>query len=196
VEARSTLSAYLDLFAKWNRIYNLTSIRDRTQMDALHVEDALAVLPWLPSRSGVRLLDVGSGGGVPGIPLAIARPDWHVVLVEANAKKAAFLRQCAIELSLANVHVEASRIEDYASKPAFDVVISRAFSNLATFARLARAHLASNGVIAAMKGAMPHEEIAALPDDVVVTGVPALNVPGIDAERHLVLMQLKGAPAP
>lgn len=195
-EARSALSAYLDLLAKWNRVYNLTSIRDRSQMDALHVEDALAVLPWLPpSRSGVRLLDVGSGGGLPGIPIAIARPDWHVVLVEASGKKAAFLRQATIELSLGNVHVKATRIEDYRSKPPFDVVISRAFSDLATFVRLARSHVAPDGAIAAMKGAVPEEEIEGLPDDIVVTGTPSLNVPGVDAERHLVLMQLRGARA-
>lgn len=194
-EARSALSAYLDLLAKWNRVYNLTSIRDRSQMDALHAEDALAVLPWLPSRSGVRLLDVGSGGGLPGIPIAIARPDWHVVLVEASGKKAAFLRQATIELSLGNVHVKATRIEDYRSKPPFDVVISRAFSDLATFVRLARSHVAPDGAIAAMKGAVPEEEIEGLPDDIVVTGTPSLNVPGVDAERHLVLMQLRGARA-
>ena len=191
-EARSALSAYLDLLAKWNRVYNLTSIRQRSEMHPLHVEDSLAVLPWFPSRSGIRLLDVGSGGGLPGIPLAIARPDWQVVLVEASGKKAAFLKQVTIELSLRNVHVDASRIEDYRSASPFDVVISRAFSDLATFARLARAHLAPAGVIAAMKGIVPDEEIRALPDDIVVTGMPALDVPGLDVERHLVLMQLKG----
>lgn len=194
-KARSVLSAYLALLAKWNRVYNLTSIRNRAGMDALHVEDALAVLPWLPSTSGVRLLDVGSGGGVPGIPLAIARSDWHVVLVEANGKKAAFLQQAAIELSLANVRVQHSRIEDYRSEPPFDVVISRAFSDLATFARLARRHVTAAGVIAAMKGVVPDEEIEALPDDIIVIDVPALDVPGVDAERHLVLMQSKGGRA-
>ena len=194
-DARSKLSAYLDLLAKWNRVYNLTAIRERTQMQALHIDDALAVLPWLPALPGMRLLDVGSGGGVPGIPLAIARADANVVLLDANGKKAAFLTQAAIELGLANARVVASRVEDFDAGERFDVVISRAFSDLRTFATAARRHLASGGVIVAMKGALPADEIAALPDDIAVTATPALNVPGVDASRHLVIMQPKGGAA-
>lgn len=194
-EARSRLSSYLDLLAKWNRVYNLTAIRDRAQMDALHVEDALAVLPWLPDAPRLRLLDVGSGGGIPGIPLAIARPDWQVDLIEANGKKASFLTQAVIELGLANVRVLASRIEDHAPDNSYNIVISRAFSDLATFARAARAHVLPDGAIVAMKGTLPQDEINALPDDITVTGTPALDVPGVTAERHLVIMQTKGKPA-
>ena len=193
--ARSRLSAYLDLLQKWNRVYNLTAIRDRDRMELLHIEDALAVLPWLPMADDVRLLDVGSGGGIPGIPLAIARPGWRVVLLDANHKKAAFMTQAAIELGLPNVHAIASRVEDYTGGGQFDVVISRAFSDLRTFALAARDHVAAEGIVAAMKGALPQDEIDALPDDVQVAATPVLDVPGLDAERHLVIMKPKGRPA-
>jgi 16S rRNA (guanine527-N7)-methyltransferase len=187
-EARAKLAAYLELLAKWNRVYNLTAIRDRRRMESHHVDDALAVLPFLPENS-CRLLDVGSGGGIPGIPLAIARPHWSVVLLDANTKKAAFLQQAAIELVLANVRVVASRIEDFHDDAPFDVVISRAFAELAPFARLALPHVADDGIIVAMKGAYPRQEIAALPDDVALVSTPALDVPGLGAQRHLVILR-------
>ena len=190
--ARSKLSAYLDLLVKWNRVYNLTAIRDRDRMDPLHVEDALAVLPFLPDRSDLRLLDVGSGGGIPGIPLAIARSTWNIVLVDSNSKKVAFLQQAAIELDLAHVSAVASRIEGFEDTEPFDVVISRAFSDLPTFARVARNHVAPGGLIVAMKGVLPKKEIATLPEEIVVTGTPSLDVAGVDAARHLVIMQTKG----
>lgn len=187
-EARPRLDAYLALLAKWNRTYNLTAIRDPEQMVTHHVLDALAVLPHLPEREDLRVLDVGSGGGVPGLPLAIARPRWSVVLLDSNHKKGAFLQQAAIELALTNVEVVTARIEDYAPPTPFDVVISRAFSDLATFARASLPHLAERGCIAAMKGVYPREEMAQLPSDVRVVETVALAVAGIDAERHLVLM--------
>jgi 16S rRNA (guanine527-N7)-methyltransferase len=186
---REKLSAYLDLLAKWNRVYNLTAIRDRAQMQSHHVDDALAILPYLPDARGKRVLDVGSGGGIPGIPLAIARPDWRVVLLDANGKKAAFLTQAAIELGLANVRAVASRVENYAPDERFDIVISRAFSDLRTFAEAAAKHVGAGGVIVAMKGTLPQDEIDALPERVEVVGTPSLDVPGLDAERHLVLMR-------
>ncbi len=188
-EARAKLAAYLDLLAKWNRVYNLTAIRDRARMESHHVDDTLAVLPFLPAKDACRLLDIGSGGGIPGIPLAIARPRWSAVLLDANAKKAAFLQQAAIELDLANVRVVASRIEDFHDDARFDVVVSRAFAELAPFARLALPHVADDGIIVAMKGTYPRDEIAALPDDVAVISTPALDVPGLDAQRHLVILR-------
>ena len=190
--ARSKLSAYLDLLVKWNRVYNLTAIRDRDRMESLHIEDALAVLPFMPDRSGLRLLDVGSGGGIPGIPLAIARSTWNIVLVEPNSKKVAFLQQAAIELGLQNVTSVAARIEEFEDTDPFDVVISRAFSDLPTFWRVAKTHVAAGGLIVAMKGVLPKDEIAALPEEVAVTGTPSLDVAGVDAARHLVIMQAKG----
>ena len=193
VNTRGRLSAYLDLLAKWNRVYNLTAIRDRAQMDVQHVNDALAVLPYLPHDSDSRVLDVGSGGGVPGIPIAIARPELQVTLLDSNRKKVAFLTQAAIELQLSNVRAIASRIEDLPQGESFDVVISRAFSDLSTFAKLAAPHLAHDGLLMAMKGALPNDEIAALPPNVFVLRTPRLHVPGLDAERHLVVMRVNAS---
>jgi 16S rRNA (guanine527-N7)-methyltransferase len=190
---RAKLDAYLDLLAKWNRVYNLTAIRDRAAMEALHVQDALAVLPWLPDEPGLRVLDVGAGGGVPGIPLALTRPRAQFVLVDSNGKKTAFLTQAVIELDARNVRVVTARIEDYVGSRPFDVVLARAFSDLATLARVALPHLADDGSIIAMKGALPADEIAALPPDIRVLEAPALDVPGVEGERHLVIMQKRKA---
>ncbi|MFO1315416.1 MAG: 16S rRNA (guanine(527)-N(7))-methyltransferase RsmG [Burkholderiales bacterium] len=183
------LLAYVALLDKWNRTYNLTAIREPERMVTHHLLDALAVLPHLPARKGLRVLDVGSGGGVPGIPLAIARPDWRVALVDASHKKVAFLTQAAIELRLPNVEAHATRVEDYVPPAPFDVVISRAFSDLPTFAAAAARHLAPQGLLVAMKGVHPDEELAELPPAFVVTAKPALAVPGLAAARHLIVMQ-------
>ena len=187
-DARDRIDAYLALLAKWNRTYNLTAIREPEQMITHHVFDALAVLPHLPGGDNLRVLDVGSGGGVPGLPLAIARPQWTIVLVDSSHKKGAFLQQAAIELRLANVDVVTARIEDYESAAPFAVVISRAFSDLATFAQTSARHLAADGRLYAMKGVYPNEEIAHLSPDIHVIAVPAIRVPGLDAQRHLVVM--------
>ncbi|MBK9116689.1 MAG: 16S rRNA (guanine(527)-N(7))-methyltransferase RsmG [Betaproteobacteria bacterium] len=188
-ERQAKLLAYVALLAKWNRTYNLTAIREPERMVTHHLLDALAVLPHLPSRAGLAVLDVGSGGGVPGIPLAIARPDWRVVLVDTSHKKVAFLTQAAIELQLANVEAHATRVEDLAPAAPFDVVIARAFSDLAAFATAAARHLAPHGALVAMKGVHPDEELAELPREFVVTGKPCLTVPGLDAARHLIFMR-------
>ena len=186
---RAQLVAFLTLLAKWNRTYNLTAIREPERMVTHHVLDALAVLPYLPRTDALRALDVGSGGGVPGLPLAIARPSWRVVLLDASQKKGTFLRQATIELGLANVEAVTTRIEDYAPAAPFDVVISRAFSDLATFARAGLRLLAPGGRLYAMKGALPADEINALPASVRVVATVSLAVPGLDAQRHLVVME-------
>jgi 16S rRNA (guanine527-N7)-methyltransferase len=186
---REKLAAYLALLVKWNNVHNLTAIRDPEQMVTHHVLDALVVLPELPDTDRVRVLDVGSGGGVPGIPLAIARPNWTVVLIDSNHKKGAFLQQAAIERGLANVKTITARVEDYAPDAPFDVVISRAFSDLATFAQSSARHLAPGGRLYAMKGVFPDEEIAQLPGIVRLVATSALAVPGLDAQRHLVAME-------
>jgi len=188
-DTTAKLDRYLDLLAKWNRTYNLTAIRERSRMLTHHVHDALAVLPYLPQTASLRLLDVGTGGGVPGIPLAIARPQWRIVLLDANHKKVAFLTQAAIELRLSNVQPVASRVEDYVCDAPFDIVISRAFSDLRSFAQLSSRLVAPGGQLVAMKGALPQGEIDALPPDITVVATPSLRVPGLDAERHLVVMQ-------
>lgn len=187
------LTFFVALLAKWNRTYNLTAIRDTPRMVTHHLLDALAVLPHLPTAKGLRVLDVGSGGGIPGIPLAIARPDWHLVLVDSNHKKVAFMTQAAIELNLANVEAHAVRIEELVPTAPFDIVISRAFSDLATFASTSARHLAPQGLLAAMKGVHPDEELHEVPADLVVVEKPALNVPGLDAARHLILMRRREA---
>ncbi len=184
-------TAYVALLAKWNKTFNLTAIREPQRMVTHHLLDAMAVVPLLPAGAGVRILDVGSGGGVPGIPFAIARPDARVVLVDSNQKKATFLMQAVIELGLRNVEVQAIRIEDYVADTPFDVVISRAFSDLAAFAVAAAPHVAPRGKIFAMKGLRPDEELASLPETIGVLTVSALEVPGLDAARHLIVMQSK-----
>ena len=186
---RAKLAAYLALLAKWNKTYNLTAIREPSRMVTHHLLDALAVVPHLPTISGTRILDVGSGGGVPGIPLAIARPDAHVSMIDSNHKKAAFLTQAAIELRLSNVESHAIRVEDYAPAKPFDIVISRAFSDLAAFATAAAPHVAPHGRMFAMKGVHPVEELASLPSAFVVLAATALAVPGLDAARHLIVME-------
>ena len=193
IEAQAKLPQYIALLDKWNRTHNLTAIRDPAQMVTHHLLDSLAVLAHLPKQSRLRVLDIGSGGGLPGIPLAIAKPEWHFVLLDSNHKKAAFLRQAAIELDLANVEVRAERAQDYEVELLFDVVISRAFSDLATFAALARRLVAPEGRIVAMKGVFPHEELEQLPPDVLVAEVAAVRVPGLDVQRHLVIMEPRAA---
>ncbi len=186
---RARLVAFLALLAKWNKTYNLTAIREPARMVTHHLLDALAVLPHLPPQARLRVLDVGSGGGIPGIPLAIARPDWRLTLVDANHKKVAFLTQAAIELPLPNVDAQATRVEDYAPAAPFDVVISRAFSDLATFAAGSMRHLAPGGLLVAMKGVHPQEELAELSPEVKLVAAPALIVPGLEATRHLIIMR-------
>ncbi|HSQ80609.1 MAG TPA: 16S rRNA (guanine(527)-N(7))-methyltransferase RsmG [Casimicrobiaceae bacterium] len=188
-DALRTLDAYLDLLVKWNRTFNLTAIRDRADMVTHHLNDALAILPHLPEARALRVLDVGTGAGVPGIPIAIARPEWRVVLLDANQKKVAFLTQAAIELALANVTAVAARVEDYRPDAPFDVIVSRAFSDLASFLRGAQHLLAPGGILVAMKGVYPHDEIAQLPRGTAIVADPALEVPGLDAQRHLIVMR-------
>ena len=186
---RAQLTAYLELLGKWNKTYNLTAIREPHRMVTHHLLDALAVAPHLPATAGLRILDVGSGGGIPGIPLAIARPDAHVTLVDSNHKKGAFLLQATIELELRNVESHAVRVEDFVPASPFDIVISRAFSDLAAFATAAARHLAPRGKLFAMKGVHPDEELAHLPQEFSVLASVVLKVPGVDAARHLIIMQ-------
>lgn len=183
--ARDRLLAYAALLYKWNRTYSLTALREQDKAVSHHLLDSLAALPYLSADT---LLDVGSGGGMPGIPLAIARPDLRVTLIDSNSKKAAFLKQAAIELALPNISVHCGRVEQYHPQDCFSAITSRAFSELADFVRLTRHLLATDGRWLALKGLWPHEEIARLPAAIVVDAVHRLEVPGVDAERHLVVM--------
>jgi 16S rRNA (guanine527-N7)-methyltransferase len=178
--APATLLEYLALLSKWNRTYNLTAIRDPLAMVAQHLLDSLAVVPHLPLGAHARVADAGSGAGLPGIPLAIARPGWHVALAESSQKKAAFLRQATIELALANVEVHEGRVEGWQPRPLFDLVISRAFAALGDFMAACRHLVRPGGVLAAMKGAAPEDA----PRDCRLV---RLEVPLLGAQRHLVL---------
>jgi 16S rRNA (guanine527-N7)-methyltransferase len=186
-EAIGQLLRYLTLLDKWNRTYNLTAIRDPLKMVSHHLLDCLAVLPHLPMYDGAALADAGSGAGLPGLPLAIARPQWHVTVNDANDKKSAFLRQAAIELQLRNLEVYAGRVETWHPAALFQVVISRAFAELGTFIASCRHLIGKDGVLAAMKGTDPREEMSRVPVDCACNEVIALNVPLLAAERHLVL---------
>lgn len=187
-EAADRLAAYLALLVKWNKVYNLTAIRDPAAMVTHHLLDSLAVLPVLEqSRAagpGFALADIGSGAGLPGLVLAIARPDWRIVSVETVEKKAAFQRQACIELGLANVSIHCGRVEDM--QGSYSAVISRAFASLADFVNLA-GHL--SGCLWAMKGAYPAAEIAALPAGWRLAASHELKVPGLNAERCLLQLE-------
>lgn len=181
--SQARLIQYLGLIEKWNKVHNLTAIRDPEQMLAHHLLDSLAVLSHV--RTAESLIDVGSGAGLPGIPLAIARPELEVTLLDSSHKRHAFQQQCTVELGLHNVTPIPSRVEDYRNKFGFDVVISRAFSDLGEFVGAARHLCARGGKVLAMKGLYPYEEIVSLPDGAQVIRVTELKVPGLDANRHL-----------
>jgi 16S rRNA (guanine527-N7)-methyltransferase len=187
--ATEKLIAYLALLAKWNQTYNLTAIRDPLQAVSHHLLDSLAVLRDLPDCAGT-LADVGSGGGLPGIPIAIAEPARRVTLNDASEKKGAFLRQAVIELGLGNAAVHIGRVEDWHPAEGFAVVISRGFASLVDFLAGCRHLAAPSGVLAAMKGAYPGDELAQVPADCDCRDVRRLKVPLLDAERHLVLCRI------
>lgn len=192
-QAREQLLAYVALIAKWNKTYNLTAVRDPLAMVSHHLLDSLATLPHLPMPEAGSLADAGSGAGLPGIPLAIARPAWAVVLAEANQKKAAFLRQAAIELGLRNAQVHEGRVESWKPAQPFKVVISRAFARLARFARACAHLVSSDGSLVAMKGALLQDELAEM------RGWDCrsfeLQVPLLQAVRHLVICRRSPAAA-
>ncbi|MCE2908796.1 MAG: 16S rRNA (guanine(527)-N(7))-methyltransferase RsmG [Burkholderiaceae bacterium] len=191
---RAGLGAYVDLLARWNATYNLTAVREREAVWAQHIADCLAVLPALDRHLATgdarRVLDVGSGGGLPGVVLALMRPALDVTCIDAVGKKAAFVRQVAGALTLPNLHAVHGRIEALRASP-FDLVTSRAFASLADFVRLTRPLLAPGGSWLAMKGKLPADELAALPADVTVFHVEPIGVPGLDAERCLVWIKPK-----
>jgi len=182
------LLAFLALLSKWNRVYNLTAVREPAAMVPQHLLDSLAVLPHLGEVG--TLVDVGSGAGLPGIPLAIARPELALTLVEASHKKASFLQQACLELTLRGVTVVCERVERFVPAQPVEAVISRAFAELREFVRLARHLVAPGGRLLAMKGVYPDEELAQLPPEVTVRAVVPLKVPGLRAQRHLVVMEV------
>ena len=185
-EKQSRLLDYLALLKNWNSTYNLTAIHEPDKMLTHHLLDSLAVLPHVTAD---RLLDVGSGAGLPGIPLAIVRPDLAVTLIDASHKKCAFMQQAAIELQLGNVTAHHGRVEDLRPDSPFPQIVSRAFSDLSDFVRLTRHLLADGGELLAMKGLYPNEEIAQLKGARVKRDVE-LHIPGLGADRHLIVLEL------
>jgi 16S rRNA (guanine527-N7)-methyltransferase len=184
-DLQSKLLKYVALIQKWNGVYNLTAIREPDRMLTHHILDSLSVAPYLKGR---RIADVGSGAGLPGVPLALARPDTCVTLVESSHKKSTFLKQTIIELELQNVEIQNVRAEAWRPSALFDVVISRAFSDLGEFLAVS-AHLCKReGVLVAMKGVYPHDELNHIPPQYQVQEIKALTVPGLHADRHLVIL--------
>lgn len=187
-EQQDKLLAYVEMLKKWNKTYNLTALRDELQIISHHLLDSLTLPPYLEGAQ--TMLDVGSGGGQPGIPAAVCRPDLQITLLDANTKKTSFLQQAAIELELKNVRVVSGRVEAVQSLRA-DVITSRAFAELADFVNWTAHLLQDGGRWAAMKGVYPAAEIDRLPDSVCVERVDKIRVPQLNAERHMVILRKK-----
>ena len=183
----SRCAQYLRLIEKWNRVHNLTAVRETEQMVVLHLLDSLSVLPHVEGARS--LLDVGTGAGLPGIPIALALPQLEVTLLDSSHKKTTFLQQAKAELALANVTVACERVEQWRPGCAFDVVVSRAFAELAEFVAQAQHLVAPGGRLLAMKGVYPFEEIARVPSTHRVAEVKELRVPALEAKRHLVFLE-------
>jgi 16S rRNA (guanine527-N7)-methyltransferase len=180
---REKLIAYVELLAKWNKAYNLTAVRDPAEMVTRHLLDSLAVVPHF---HGQRTIDVGTGGGLPGIPLALVFPQREFVLLDSNSKKTRFLVQAKASLGLENVTVVHERVEAFHDDDGFDCIITRAFAPVAVILTGSRHLLTPHGEFLAMKGAVPEEELAALPPDYHLIEVIPLRVPGLEQEqRHL-----------
>lgn len=183
-EAQHKLLEYVALLHKWNKVYNLTAIRDPLQMVSNHLLDSLAVMPYLWAG---RWLDVGCGAGLPGVVLAIAQPEWQFTLLDSNSKKTGFAQQAVIELGLKNVKVQCARVEEWQPAEKYDGIISRAFAGLGEFLRSTRHLIAPQGRWVAMKGEAT-KEMADVPDECIVEKVIQLNVPRLHAARSLVIV--------
>lgn len=182
------LLSYIDLLHKWNKVFNLTAVRDKQEMVNYHLLDSLAVLPHLWAG---RWLDVGCGGGMPGVILAVARPDWQFILLDSNTKKTGFVQQAVIELGLCNVSVHSGRVEDWNPAALFDGIISRAFAELGDFVNVSRHLIAIDGRWVAMKG-VAEAELNQIPVGCEIEKVISLKVPGINAARSLVIAKVSG----
>ena len=187
-QQQAMLLDFLALMLKWNRVYNLTAIREPERMVSHHLLDSLAIVPHV---DGENILDVGSGAGLPGIPLAVARPDISVTMLDSNHKKTAFIQQAIAALGLKNARVISERVENLRMPQLFDVIVSRAFAELSDFVTQSGHLLDEGGEFVAMKGQQPDAEIARLPDSFGVKKMLRLVVPGLDAERHLVFIETK-----
>ncbi|ECC8924625.1 16S rRNA (guanine(527)-N(7))-methyltransferase RsmG [Salmonella bongori] len=183
---KNQLVAYVDMLHKWNKAYNLTSVRDPDEMLVRHILDSIVVAPYL---QGLRFIDVGTGPGLPGIPLAIVLPGAHFTLLDSLGKRVRFLRQVQHELKLENITPVQSRVEAYPSEPPFDGIISRAFASLNDMVNWCHHLPGEEGRFYALKGQLPEDEIASLPDGFSVESVEKLLVPQLEGERHLVIIK-------
>ncbi|MDA8361537.1 MAG: 16S rRNA (guanine(527)-N(7))-methyltransferase RsmG [Gammaproteobacteria bacterium] len=184
-EAADRLLAYLELLGRWNRVFNLTAVREVQDMVTRHLLDSLAVLPYLPPGA---LIDVGSGAGLPGIPIAIADPSRPVTLLDRSHKRVGFLTEATARLGLKQVVPVCGRAEEHQPPRPYDIVVTRAFASLADTLAQTRHLLADQGVALAMKGALPTEEMAQIKGDITIRAVHPLTVPGLNARRHLIVM--------
>ncbi|AWP24815.1 MAG: 16S rRNA (guanine(527)-N(7))-methyltransferase RsmG [Gammaproteobacteria bacterium] len=182
---QARLLSYLETLARWNRVFNLTAIRDPEDMVARHILDSLTILPHLPAG---RLLDIGSGAGLPGIPIAVLQPQRPVVLLDRSRKRMDFLTEVVARMALTQVVLAHGRVEDHVPEAPYAVITARAFASLDDIALAAGRLLAPGGIIAAMKGALPTEELASVAPPFTVQAVHALQVPGLAAKRHLVAL--------
>lgn len=181
---QGTLLDYADFLLKWNKTYNLTAIRDQQGVIVKHLLDSLSVLPFCPHGS---VLDIGAGAGLPSVILAIANPDLRITAIDSNSKKTRFLQQCIFHLNLTNLHVLHQRAEELSQQEPYDFVVSRAFASLKDFFRIAMPLTKPSGLMLAMKGRYPHEELAAVGTMCDIKSINPLTVPFLDEERHLVL---------
>jgi 16S rRNA (guanine527-N7)-methyltransferase len=180
------LLEFVDLLVRWNRVYNLTAVRNGGEMVRRHILDSLIILPFL---EGERIIDVGSGPGLPGIPLALVKPEYSFVLLDSSAKKTRFLRHAVVQLNVRNVSVVRCRVEDYVPEQRFDTVVARAFAAIPVLLARTRHLCREGGVVLAMKGKRPDAEIVELPEGFTLADVQPLKVPGVGAPRHLVRLR-------
>ena len=186
-QQQATLLSYLALLERWNKAYNLTAIRDPMQMIARHLLDSLSVASWVGDG---HLLDAGTGAGLPGIPLAITKPDLEVTLLDSSGKKVRFLNHVRRELGLDNITAVQERLESFSAETRYEAIISRAFTNLASFALAARHLAVAPSRLLAMKGKFPQSELKDLPAWIRIDSVEKLSVPGLQEDRHLVIMSV------
>jgi len=192
-QQQTQLLRYIELLDKWNKVYNLTAVREPEAMLTQHLLDSLSMVHVLDayseSKSEFRILDVGSGPGLPAVPLSIARPDWYVTALDGHHKRTAFVQQVAIELGLSKLEVVQERVEAWKPPVQFDAVISRAFAELNDFVQLAQQHVSPTGVMVAMKGVYPYEELERLSaTELTVKTVQSVEVPFLQAQRHAVVL--------
>ncbi len=183
------LEKFINILNKWNRVYNLTAIRDPAQMVTHHLLDSLAIQPYF---DGYNVLDVGSGAGIPGIPLAIFNPDKKFTLLDSNRKKTRFIAQATIELGLKNVRVVTTRVENFLPEKTFDTVVTRAFASVDKILRLTSKLYADGGTVLLMKGLVPEQELEHLPENFELKKTLRLTVPGLTGERHIICLTHRG----